>query len=168
MLIWARSKSIAKSKSDCLVGTTRCIIKQYYPRGCAFKVIWARQWCGFAIRPLADHPSPHVYLRLLVSLLPPSTRQPDPVAVLLGQLRFIFSSISHSLGVNRETYFPSFALHILRPKVWISSRTFYFFDPALTVNMLPWRWIQYVLYSQVKTERMRQSDICYIIVTVLS
>ena len=53
--------------------------------------------------PFADHPSPHVYLRLLASLLPPSTRQPDPVAVLLGQLRFIFSPISHSLGVDRET-----------------------------------------------------------------
>ena len=36
-------------------------------------------------------------------LLPPSTRQPDPVAVVLGQLRFIFSPISHSLGVDRET-----------------------------------------------------------------
>ena len=27
--------------------------------------------------PFADHPSPHVYLKLLASLLPPSTRQPS-------------------------------------------------------------------------------------------
>ena len=40
-----------------------------------------------------------VYLKLLASLLPTSTRQPDPVAVLFGQtlkLSFIFSPISHS------------------------------------------------------------------------
>ena len=43
--------------------------------------------------PFADNSSLHVYLRLLSSLLPPSTRQPGPVAVLLGQtlkLRLIF------------------------------------------------------------------------------
>ena len=43
---------------------------------------------------------------LFASLLPPSTRQPGPIAVLLGQtlkLSLIFSPISHSLGVNRET-----------------------------------------------------------------
>ena len=79
-------------------------------------------------------------------LLPPSTRQPDPVAVVLGQLRFIFSPISHSLGVDRETssgcFSRVFSLHILWKRVWISSHTFYFFSPALTVTMLPWRWIQ--------------------------
>ena len=40
-----------------------------------------------------DHLPPHVYLKLLASLLPTSTRQPGPVAVLLGQtlkLSFIF------------------------------------------------------------------------------
>ena len=54
----------------------------------------------------ADNPFPHVYLQLLSSLLPPSSRQPGPTAVFLGQtlkLRFIFSPISHSLGVDRET-----------------------------------------------------------------
>ena len=56
--------------------------------------------------PFADNSSPHVYLRLLSSLLPPSSRQPGPVAVLLGQtlkLCLIFSPVSHSLGVDRET-----------------------------------------------------------------
>ena len=56
--------------------------------------------------PFVDTSSLHVYVRLLASLLPPSTRQPGPVAVLLGQmlkLTLIFSPISHSLGVDRET-----------------------------------------------------------------
>ena len=35
--------------------------------------------------PFADNSSPHVYLKLLTSLRPPSTRQPGPVAVPLGQ-----------------------------------------------------------------------------------
>ena len=35
--------------------------------------------------PFAGNSSPHVYLKLLASLLPPSTRQPGPVAVLLRQ-----------------------------------------------------------------------------------
>ena len=35
--------------------------------------------------PFADNPVPHVYLRLLASLLPPSTQQSDAVAVLFGQ-----------------------------------------------------------------------------------
>ena len=35
--------------------------------------------------PFADNSFLHVYLKLLASLLPPSTRQPGPVAVLLGQ-----------------------------------------------------------------------------------
>ena len=65
----------------------------------------------------ADHPSQHVYLRLLASLLPQSTKQPDPVAVPLGKLSFIFSPICHSLGVITDTYFPSFPLHILQQKV---------------------------------------------------
>ena len=55
--------------------------------------------------PFADNSFPHVYLRLLAHLLPPSTRQPGPVAVLLGKtlkLTLIFSPISHSLGVDRE------------------------------------------------------------------
>ena len=51
--------------------------------------------------PFADNSSPHVYLRLLASVLPPSSRQPGPVAVLLGRtLKLCFS---HSLGVDRET-----------------------------------------------------------------
>ena len=47
-----------------------------------------------------------VYLKLLASLLPTSTSQSGPVAVLLRRtlnLSFIFSTISHSLGVDRET-----------------------------------------------------------------
>ena len=54
----------------------------------------------------ADNSFPHVYLKLLAGLLPPSTRQPGPVAVLLGQMlkhSFIFSPISHFVGVDRET-----------------------------------------------------------------
>ena len=49
----------------------------------------------------------HVYLKLLPSLLPPFTRQPGPVAVLLGltlKLRFILSPVSHVLDcVDRAT-----------------------------------------------------------------
>ena len=41
--------------------------------------------CSLMASLFADNSSPHVYLRLLASLLPPSTRQPGPVAVLLGQ-----------------------------------------------------------------------------------
>ena len=55
--------------------------------------------------PVCCNSSPYVYLKLLSSLLPASSRQPGPVAVLLGQtlkLTFIFSPISHSLGVDRE------------------------------------------------------------------
>ena len=55
--------------------------------------------------PFADHPFPHVYLKLLASLLPPSTRQPSPVADLLGQtlkLHFILSPISHVLDCVEE------------------------------------------------------------------
>ena len=41
--------------------------------------------------PFADNSFPHVYLGLLASLLPPSTRQPGPVAVLRrGKFGFIF------------------------------------------------------------------------------
>ena len=36
--------------------------------------------------PFADNSSPHFYVRLLASLLPPSSRQPGPAAVLLGQM----------------------------------------------------------------------------------
>ena len=56
--------------------------------------------------PFADNSSPHVYLRLLAGLLPPSTRQPGPAAVLLGQslkLSLIFSTISPCLWIDRET-----------------------------------------------------------------
>ena len=64
-------------------------------------------WSISGTLPFADHPFRHVYLRLLACLLPPSTRQPGPVAVLLRQtlkLSFIFSPISHVLNcVNRET-----------------------------------------------------------------
>ena len=67
-----------------------------------------RQFCRTLShgRPFADNHFPHVYLKLHVSLLPPSTRQPGPFAVLLGQmlkLSSIFSPISHSLGVDIET-----------------------------------------------------------------
>ena len=44
---------------------------------------------------LSSHP--HIYLQLLASLFPPSTRQPSPVAVLLRQtlkLNLIFSVCS--------------------------------------------------------------------------
>ena len=60
---------------------------------------------SFVACPFADHPFPHVYVKLLASLLPPSTRQPGPVAVLLGQtlkLTLIFSPISHSLGSTEK------------------------------------------------------------------
>ena len=62
---------------------------------------------SLVVCPFADNSSPHVYLKLLASLLPTATRQPGPVAVLLGQtlkLSFIFSPISHILDcVDRET-----------------------------------------------------------------
>ena len=66
--------------------------------------------------PFADNSFLHFYLRLLTSLLPPSSRQPGPVAVLPGQmlkLHLIFSPISHSLGVDREMSSGCFSRAIL-------------------------------------------------------
>ena len=62
--------------------------------------------------PFADNSFPHVYLKLLASILPPSTRQPGPVAVFLRQtlkLKLTFLPVSHSLGVDRETSSGCFA-----------------------------------------------------------
>ena len=77
------------------------------PASCWAVVVFCK-WscCGRGNDPAAQHPqiTPHLCChsrwRTFVS---PSSRQPGPVAVLLGQLRFILSPISHSLGVDRET-----------------------------------------------------------------
>ena len=82
-------------------------------------------WDTLMASPFADNPFLHVYVRLLASL--------SPFAVLLRQtlkLSFIFSPISHSLGVDRETSSSCFSrvfFCIFYDKVWISSCTFYFF-----------------------------------------
>ena len=55
--------------------------------------------------PFADNSFPHVYLQLLASLFPPSSRQPGPVAVLLGQtlkLCFIFRQSLTLLGSKEK------------------------------------------------------------------
>ena len=58
--------------------------------------------------PFADNPTLHVYLKLLARLLPPSTRQPGPVAVLLGQMLklslIFFANLSLSWGRQRNVY----------------------------------------------------------------
>ena len=79
--------------------------------------------------PFADNSSPHVYLQLLASLLPPSSRQPGPVAVLLGQMLKL--SCSHSLEVDRETssscfsrVFPSSTLQSTKSALYESWTTY--------------------------------------------
>ena len=56
----------------------------------------------FVACPFSDHPSLHVYLKLLASLCPPSTRQPGPAAVLLGET-LTFSLIFWSLTLLGST-----------------------------------------------------------------
>ena len=60
---------------------------------------------------------PHTFLRLLTSLLPPSTRQPGPVAVLLGQtlkLSLIFYQSFTLFWSTEKCLAAAFPLHILR------------------------------------------------------
>ena len=81
---------------------------------------------SLAASPFVDNSSLHVYLRLLSILLPASSRQPGPVAVLLGQilkLRFIFSPLSQQ-------------------KVWISSCPFYFFAAPEPWRSSVWYWLK--------------------------
>ena len=97
--------------------------------------------------PFADNAFPHIHLKLLASLLPPSTKQPGPVAVLFRQtlkLCLIFSPISSTLLVNRETSSGCssrvFLCIFYGRKFEFQVALFYFFAPALTVTMLPQTW----------------------------
>ena len=90
----------------------------------------------------ADNSSLHVYLKLFSSLLPSNTRQPGPVAVLLGQmLKFslIFSPVSHSLGVNRQTSSGCFLKSLAHTYILLSHT--YIFTLAHTYILLSHTYI---------------------------
>ena len=90
-ILWHAPASEVIAKEETIQPTsTRCKLLMSAVTHCGVHLFLHRpdHFAGHSLVacPFADNSSPHVYLRLLASLLPPSTRQPGPVAVLLGQM----------------------------------------------------------------------------------